>query len=84
MLMLFWIVLWTVLAALIATAAIRLHARRRELVASHVPTVDDAALLAILETGRLTIDEDDPLDLTEIDESEERFWSERWDEPEEW
>jgi len=84
MLMLFWIVLWTVLSALVATAAVRLHVRRRELVASRLPTVDDAAILAILETGRLSVDEDDPLDLTEIDESEERFWSESWDEPEEW
>jgi len=48
------------------------------------PTVDDAAVRAILETGVLVTDEDEPLDLESIDEEERRFWSEKWDEPEEW
>jgi len=48
------------------------------------PTVDDAAVRAILETGVLVADEDEPLDLKSIDEEERRFWSEKWDEPEEW
>ena len=83
MLTLFWIVLWLGLIALMVAAAVRLHARRKELTASPVPRVDDAAILAILETGELAVD-DEPLDLREIDEREERFWSESWDEPEEW
>jgi hypothetical protein len=84
MLTLFWIVLWLALAALMVAAAVRLHVRRRELTASPFPRLDDDAIHAILETGELTVEEDEPLDLAEIDESEERFWSESWDEPEEW
>lgn len=48
------------------------------------PTVDDAAVRTILEKGVLVTDEDEPLDLESIDEEERRFWSEKWDEPEEW
>lgn len=84
MLTLFWIVLWLGLAALMVVAAVRLHLRRKELGASPVPRLDDAAILSILEEGELTVEEDEPLDLEEIDEREERFWSESWDEPEEW
>jgi hypothetical protein len=83
MLTLFWIVLWLALLALMVVAGVRLHMRRRELSASPVPRVDDAAILAILEEGELAVD-DEPLDLGDIDEREERFWSESWDEPEEW
>lgn len=46
-------------------------------------TLDDEAIRRIMETGALTVDEDPPLDLEEIEEEEERFWSESWDEPEE-
>jgi len=85
MLTLIWVVLWLALTCLIVVSAVRLHMRHRELTASSIPRVDDDAIQAILETGELTIDEDEPLDLHEIDESEERFWSESWDEPdEEW
>jgi len=84
MLTFLWIVLWLALTALMLGAAVRLHLRRKELTASPLPRVDDAAIHAILETGELTVDEDEPLDLSEIDESEERFWSESWDEPDEW
>jgi hypothetical protein len=83
MLTLFWFVLWTVLLALMVAAAVRLHVRKRELSASPLPRVDDAAVLTILEKGELTVD-DEPLDLREIEDREERFWSESWDEPEEW
>jgi hypothetical protein len=83
MLTLFWFVLWTVLLALMVAAAVRLHVRKRELSASPLPRVDDAAILTILEKGELTVD-DEPLDLQEIEDREERFWSESWDEPEEW
>ena len=49
-----------------------------------LPVVDDEALDAILITGTLTADEDEPLDIGEIDEEERKFWSNSWDEPEEW
>lgn len=83
MLTLLWIALWLVLSTLMVVAALRLHSRRRDLLASPAPRVDDAAIRAILETGELTTEEDEPLDLREIDQSEERFWSETWEEPEE-
>lgn len=83
MLTLLWIVLWLALSTLMVAAALRMHARRRDLMASPIPRVDDAAIDSILETGQLRV-EDEPLDLTEIDQSEERFWSETWEEPEEW
>lgn len=83
MLTLLWIMLWLVLATLIVAAAVRMHVRRRELMASPIPRVDDAAIDTILNTGELRV-EDEPLDLTEIDQSEQRFWSESWEEPEEW
>jgi hypothetical protein len=39
----------------------------------------------ILETGVVVVDEQFPLDLKDIGDEEERFWSESWDEPtEEW
>jgi hypothetical protein len=83
MLTLFWVVLWLALTGLMVLAAIRLHVRHKELAASSLPQVDDDAIHEILETGELT-DDDEPLDLHEIGESEERFWSESWDEPDEW
>lgn len=49
-----------------------------------VPTLDDAAVRSIIERGIIVTDEDEPLDLDQIDEEERRFWSEKWDEPEEW
>lgn len=84
MLSFFWIVLWAALSALMVVAALRLHTRRKELIASRLPSLDDAAIDTILATGELSVDEDEPLDLIDIDESEERFWSESWDEPDEW
>jgi hypothetical protein len=48
-----------------------------------VPVVDDGAVRRILETGTLAGEGDEPLEESEIDEEERRFWSERWDEPEE-
>jgi hypothetical protein len=84
MLTLVWIALWLVLSTLMVAAAVRLHVRRRDLLASPLPRVDDTAVQTILETGELRTEEDEPLDLTEIDQREERFWSETWEEPEEW
>jgi hypothetical protein len=83
MLTLLWIALWLVLSTLMVVAALRLHTRRRDTLASRLPRIDDAAIRAIVETGELRTDEDEPLDLREIDQSEERFWSETWEEPEE-
>jgi hypothetical protein len=42
--------------------------------------LSDADIRAIEEGGRVAAD--DPLDLGEAAEEEERFWDETWDEPE--
>lgn len=95
MLTLFWILLWAGLAMLVIAAGLSLHVRRKDAIASTVPMVDDDAIERILATGELVVVDDDAPDLgllleqealdpREIDDEEERFWSESWDEPTEW
>ena len=38
----------------------------------------------IVESGSLSMDDDEPLDLYQAEEAEKRFWSESWDEAEEY
>jgi hypothetical protein len=83
MLTLFWIIFGAFLAALAIAAGLSIHFRRRELLAASLSTVDDRAIELILRKGELFVD-DEPLDLDEIDEEEQRFWSETWEEPEDW
>jgi hypothetical protein len=73
--------IWAGMGVLVVTAAVRLRHRLRERWPQDGPEVDDDAVRRILETGRLTSAEEPPLDLEEIEEAEERFWSEPWDEP---
>jgi len=73
--------IWALMGALVVAAGLRLRRRLRG-VRDEGPRVDDEGLRQILETGRFTSPEDPPLDLGEIAEAEERFWSEPWDEPE--
>jgi hypothetical protein len=71
------------LVGLVAASGLELRARLRRRLVRSVPVVDDVVVSQILEKGVLAVDEDEPLDQGEIDEEERRFWSERWDEPEE-
>ncbi|MDP2958312.1 MAG: hypothetical protein Q8N53_17930 [Longimicrobiales bacterium] len=71
------------LVGLVAASGLRLRGRLRRRLVRSVPVVDDGAVSQILEKGVLAVDEDEPLDQREIDDEERRFWSERWDEPEE-
>ena len=80
---LIWFTFWSVLALLAAAAGIRTYLRRRALLAAMSARLDDDAVRRIVETGALSLEVDEPLDLREIGEEEERFWSETWDEPEE-
>ena len=64
---------------LVVAAAVTLRARRRETFWPHF-VIDDSAIERIIEDGELAIDEE-ALDLAEIEEEEDRFWSESWDEP---
>lgn len=84
MLTLFWLVFWVGLSALAFAAAVSLRVRLNQDADGVGPVVDDEALRAIMDTGTLTTDEDEASDLREIDQEERRFWSEDWEEPEEW
>jgi hypothetical protein len=77
---LFWFVFGAGFALLAVAAGVTLHARRRG-VYSRVPVVDDAVVSQIIERGHVFVEDDEPLDLEAIDDEEERFWSESWDEP---
>lgn len=81
MVTIFWLVFWGGLALLTVAAGVTMHAKRRDAFGAPVPFVDDEILEQILERGEVFVEEDDPLDLDEIDDEEERFWSESWDEP---
>jgi hypothetical protein len=73
---------WTGLGALVVIGGL---AVRRRIDASRERSVlDDDAVRRIVDTGRLSVDEDPPLDIDKIEEAEDRFWSESWDEPEDW
>ena len=72
------------LVALVAASGLRIRARLLQHRGSSTPVVDDEAVRRILQEGVLETDADAPLDLDEIENEERRFWSERWDEPEEW
>ncbi len=56
------------------------YATRRRLRQLKDRELSDAAIRQIEASGRVEVDE--PLDLEEAAEEEERFWGETWDEPE--
>ena len=76
----FWFVFGAGFALLAMAAGVTLHVRRRDAYA-RAPVVDDRAIDHIIEHGEIWVDDDEPLDLDVIDDEEERFWSESWDEP---
>lgn len=71
-------VAWLFVGGALLVAGAGLVARRR-LVRLRRGLSDDA-IREIESRGRLQMDE--PLDLAEAAEEEDRFWSESWDEPE--
>jgi len=75
----FWFVFGAGFALLTMAAGVTVHARRRAAF-GRVPVVDDDLIDRIIECGEISVD-DEPLDLDAIDDEEERFWSESWDEP---
>lgn len=78
---LFWLMFGIWLAVLAIAAGVSLRARRREAFGPDTPVVDDALIDRIIEDGEVWVDEDEPLDLEEVEDEEDRFWSESWDEP---
>ena len=83
MLTLFWLIFWAGLTVLVVTAGVSFRVQLRDRVEKNRPSVDDAAIEEILATGALTTDEDSPLDIEQIDDEEQKFWSQTWDEPDE-
>ncbi len=79
-----WTLLWVALVGLMVVAGVAVRRRIRQDVGRRRPEVDDEAVRAILRTGVLATDEDEPLDIGEIDDEERRFWSERSEDPDEW
>lgn len=76
----FWFVFGAGFALLAVAAGVTLHVRRRDAWV-RVPVVDDVVVDQIIRTGQVFVEDDEPLDLDQIDDEEERFWSESWDEP---
>ncbi len=48
------------------------------------PTLSDEDVRRIEQDGMFAVEDDEPLDLDEVREAEERFWAESWDEPDEY
>ena len=84
MLTLFWLIFWAGLTVLVVTAGVNFRVQLRDRVEKNRPSVDDAAIEEILATGALTTDEDSPLNIEQIDDEEQKFWSQTWDKPDEW
>ncbi len=80
MIALFWFVFGAGLASLTIAAGVTLR-RRRVAAFGRRSVVTDRVIEQIIAHGEVWLDDDEPLDLEEIDDEEERFWSERWDEP---
>jgi len=80
----FWLVFWLGMTLLTFAAGVSLRSRLGQGPGDPGPVVDDAAVRAILETGRLITDDDEPTDPQEVEDEERRFWAEDWEEPEEW
>jgi hypothetical protein len=72
------------LVGLVTASGLRLRARLLRRRSGSMGGVDDEALRRILEEGVFQGEVEPPLDLDEIEDEERRFWSEHWDEPEEW
>lgn len=70
---------WVFAAAALLVAAAGLAYRRR-MARLRGPGLSQDDIRRIEELGRVQADE--PLDLQEAAEEEERFWDESWDEPE--
>ena len=72
---------WILTAGAVLVAASWVGYRKR-LASLRATRLDNDAIRQIEERGRLEVEE--PLDLREAAEEEDRFWNESWDEPEPW
>ena len=72
--------IWIVGGVLVLLAGFAARARRARYGESGLT---DEHIRGIEGTGRLELEDAEPLDLKEAQEEEARFWEETWDEPEE-
>ena len=79
---LFWVGFGVGLGVMVISARVSLRLRRSRQVEEKTQILDDQAVDRIIRQGKISINED-VLDLKAIENEEERFWSENWDEPEE-
>jgi hypothetical protein len=76
-------VIWAVLAILVLLAGLRYRQRLQDTHEDGGPsTIDDDAIDRIIRDGTLATN--DELDLDAAAEAEDEFWSEYWDEPDEY
>jgi hypothetical protein len=77
--------MWALAAALLAAIGGLLVRRRIERAARAESSLDDDTIRSIETHGYVEMEDDEPLDLDEINDEEERFFEdESWDEKEEW
>jgi len=76
--------IWLALGALAIWGGVGIRRKVRRAAEERSTRLEDDDVRHIVESGRLSIEEDPPLDLEEIEEAEDDFWSEPWDEPEAW
>ena len=76
--------IWIAFGVLAVAGGVAVRRRLGASLGGAKSSLDNDAIRRIVETGSLSVDEEPPLDLEEIEEEEDRFWSEKWDEPEQW
>ncbi len=76
--------LFFLLAALVVVGGLLFRGRLRRTVDGRDPMTDDPLLREILAESDADIPEDPPLDEDAIREAEDDFWSESWDQAEDW
>ncbi len=73
--------IWAALGALVVFAGIRYRRRLNSLKGDG--TIDDAAVERIIREGTLPNREESRVDRKAVADAEDEFWSEYWDEPDE-
>lgn len=76
--------LFFLLAALVIVGGLLFRGRLRKSVDGRDPMTDDPLLREILSESGARGPEAEPLDEDAIREAEDEFWSQEWDEPEDW
>ncbi len=79
----FWPILWFFLGAFVAYAWISMRRNLRRSFEVPPPRLEEDDIRRIEEEGSLLTDDPEPLDLKRINQEEDEFWRETWDDAEE-